>query len=289
MIAQIDEHEIAMIAYSVNPAGKASRFSYVGGPQGFACSCSVSVHIGKSLGCQKAFPQRARAAAEKHTVSDPMSSTAPTHIHRKAGSGKEILVTIDRSMRRILLAILFATATLIGSQPDSKASDKPVVAFLEAVKAGDTSAVEAGLTAGIDVEAKDWAGWSALAWASLLLHNDIIVTLLDAGADIEYLSKGGKNSGRPLMMAAKKYKGISTVKLIVERGADVNGTDQYGRTALMIAARYGRKEIVNYLLDQGADPNAQSRIDSVRSALSIALKRNHMDVAAQLQHAGATQ
>lgn len=192
-------------------------------------------------------------------------------------------------MRRLILFTFLALAPLFGLPQPAGAADKQVLAFLEAVKAGDQPAVEAALAAGIDVEAKDWAGWSALAWASLLLHNDIVVTLLDAGADIEYVSEGGKNSGRPLMMAAKKHGGLPTVKLLVARGADVNGTDQYGRTALMIAARYGRYDTVDFLLDQGADPNAESRLSGLRSALSIAKKRNHMDVIGRLRNGGATQ
>lgn len=243
----------------------------------------------RCLGCRKQARLRVWAAAEKHTVRDPMSSAAPGLNHREAGSGVGFLVKSERTMRRILLIILLSLAPWVGPHPISQAADPQVLAFLEAVKAGDGPTVEDGLAAGIDVDAKDWAGWSALAWASLLLHNDVVVTLLDAGADIEYLSKGGKNSGRPLMMAAKKHRGLPTVKLLVARGADVNGTDQYGRTALMIAARYGRYEIVDFLLDQGADPNATSRISGLRSALSIAKKRNHMDVVGRLQHAGATQ
>jgi hypothetical protein len=69
--------------------------------------------------------------------------------------------------------------------------------FLEAAKTGDTKVIRTLLAAGVDVQAGDWAGWPALNWAALMLQNETIEILLDAGADIEYLAKGGKNSGRP--------------------------------------------------------------------------------------------
>ncbi len=160
-------------------------------------------------------------------------------------------------------------------------------AFLEAAKAGDNAALRTMLAAGMDVHVVDWAGWPALNWAALMLRNESIEILLDAGADIEYLAKGGKNSGRPLMMAAKKYNGLDTVKLLVARGADVNGADQYGRTALIMAARYGRIEIFRFLLSRGASPNAESIMQKWKTPLIAANLRGHDEVAALLRQAGA--
>lgn len=160
-------------------------------------------------------------------------------------------------------------------------------AFLEAAKAGDTDAVRSFLAEGVDVLVDDWAGWPALNWAALMLRNDTIETLLESGANIEYLAKGGKNSGRPLMMAAKKYNGLETVKLLTAHGANINGTDQYGRTALTMAARYGRVETVRFLLTQGAHPNAKSIMQKWNTPLIAARLRGHKDVVSLLIKAGA--
>ena len=162
-------------------------------------------------------------------------------------------------------------------------------AFLEAAKTGDNETIRALLAEGVDIGMKDWAGWPALNWAALMLQNESIEILLDSGADIEYLAKGGKNSGRPLMMAAKKYAGLATVNLLVARGADVNGSDQYGRTALIMAARYGRIETVRILLSQGADANAESIMRKWKTALIAAVLRGHDDVALLLREAGAVR
>ena len=159
--------------------------------------------------------------------------------------------------------------------------------FLAAAKAGHASTVSSFLAQGVNVNVEDWAGWPAINWAALMLRNDTIEILLESGADIEFLAKGGKNSGRPLMMAAKKYNGLETAKLLVARGADVNGADQYGRTALIMAARYGRIQTVHFLLSQGADPNAESIMRKWKTPLIAAQLRGHEDIVSLLIEAGA--
>ena len=166
-------------------------------------------------------------------------------------------------------------------------AEERTISFLEAVKGGDTDAVRVFLLKGVDVQSADWAGWPALNWAALMLRNETIEILLNSGADIEYLAKGGKNSGRPLMMAAKKYNGLETVKLLSAHGADVNGTDQYGRTALTMAARYGRIETVRFLLSKGANPNAESIMQKWKTPLIAARLRGYQNVVSLLIEAGA--
>ena len=46
----------------------------------------------------------------------------------------------------------------------------------------------------------------------------------------------------------------ATVMLHLQRGADVNSTDDKGRSALVLAAEKGRAEICRILLEAGADP-----------------------------------
>lgn len=168
-------------------------------------------------------------------------------------------------------------------------AEERAAAFLEAAKTGNTDTLRALLNEGVDVHVADWAGWPALSWAALMLRNESIEFLLDSGADIEYLARGGKNSGRPLMMAAKKFNGLDTVKLLVSRGADVNGADQYGRTPLIMAARYGRIEVVRFLLSHGALPNAESIMRKWKTPLIAAYLRGHEEVAAVLRKAGAVR
>jgi|TARA_Y100000814_G_C12319808_1_gene397890 ankyrin repeat protein len=159
--------------------------------------------------------------------------------------------------------------------------------LIKATKEGNVSLVTNILERGTPVDTTDWAGWTSMHWAALLLKNDVIKVLLDAGADIEKIGKGGKNSGTPLMMAAKKYNGQETIKILLMNGADVNGSDQYGRTALIIASRYGRKKTVQILLDSGADVTRISTLRSWRTALQVAKHRGHQSIVNILREAGA--
>ncbi len=183
--------------------------------------------------------------------------------------------------RQFIYSLVFVVFTLPAF------AEERADAFLEAAKSGNNAALRTMLAAGVDVHVADWAGWPALNWAALMLRNESIEILLDSGADIEYLARGGKNSGRPLMMAAKKYQGLDTVKLLAARGADVNGADQYGRTALIMAARYGRIEIVRFLLSRGANPNTKSIMQKWKTPLIAANLRGHTEVAELLRQAGA--
>lgn len=49
---------------------------------------------------------------------------------------------------------------------------------------------------------------------------------------------------------------LELVKLLVEKGQDVNAADNYGITPLMVAANLGDIEIVKYLISKGADLGA---------------------------------
>ena len=88
-----------------------------------------------------------------------------------------------------------------------------------------------------------------------VLVNDVQLARvrLNQGAD--------PNTGRdlyegPLLKIAAELGYLEIVKLLLDRGADLEATDDLGQRALMREAHYGRLEIVSCLLDQGAEINA---------------------------------
>jgi len=167
------------------------------------------------------------------------------------------------------------------------AGEKKSSRLIAAAKAGDAEMVSNMLNNGLKVDTADWAGWTSLHWASLLLKNNVIKVLLKFGADIERVGEGGKNSGTPLMMASKKYYGLKTVQFLLMSGANVNGEDQYGRTPLIIASRYGRLKIVRMLIEYGANVKHSSKLNSWKTALKVAEDKGHIDIAIMLRNAGA--
>lgn len=83
---------------------------------------------------------------------------------------------------------------------------------------------------------------------------DDLTLLLDAKTDIEERIAGET----PLMLAAKNGH-VDAVKLLLERGAQINARNpetpdsKKGMTALMLAAQQGHDEVVRVLLEHGAD------------------------------------
>lgn len=75
-------------------------------------------------------------------------------------------------------------------------------------------------------------------------------------------------SGPPLVEAAR-YGHLEIVRLLLDKGADPDGTDKYGNTALMEAADEGHAELIQLLTGRGADPNLETK--PYRTALSKAI------------------
>ncbi|MBD2731522.1 ankyrin repeat domain-containing protein [Nostoc sp. FACHB-892] len=86
---------------------------------------------------------------------------------------------------------------------------------------------------------------------------DKIQLILDAGADINYQSLDGYDvlinamHGRDILQDQNL---ISTLNLLISRGAAVNGMSSYGESAIKVAAQVGRFDAVKLLLNAGANP-----------------------------------
>jgi ankyrin repeat protein len=101
---------------------------------------------------------------------------------------------------------------------------------------------------------------------------------LDHGADV---NKGG---GTLLRLAVEGGQG-DVVKLLLEKGANVNATNVDGGTPLMMAATYGHADIVKLLLPKVTNVNA---VDVQKeTALYKSVVEKHIDVVRLLLAAGA--
>ncbi len=94
---------------------------------------------------------------------------------------------------------------------------------------------------------------------------ELVQLLLDHGADPKIVSKDRETSLEAAAGAAfingynrqhTPEERLAVVKLLVEKGEDVNWADGYGITPLMGAANLGDEAIVQYLIDKGADLGA---------------------------------
>ena len=84
---------------------------------------------------------------------------------------------------------------------------------------------------------------------------------------------------------ATKQGDLEQVRLLLEKGADINAKDRYNQTALMNAAHAGQIELVRLLIERGAELDTTAKYNL--SALMLSLIAHHTEVARLLIEAGA--
>ncbi|MBL8115639.1 MAG: ankyrin repeat domain-containing protein, partial [Acidobacteria bacterium] len=160
--------------------------------------------------------------------------------------------------------------------------------FIEAAEKNDVELLQVFFDAGMDANAKDQYGRTAIMGAAERGRIGAIKLLLEKGADPNYyppsfdsplliaaqhgeseairvLVAGGANvdqpagatqGGTPLTRAADVDQ-WDAVKALIDLGADPNLTYD-STTALFKAAEKGNEPIVRFLLEKGADPNKRA-------------------------------
>ena len=127
---------------------------------------------------------------------------------------------------------------------------------------GDVDVLERCHEAGTidDIDKRDCVGMSMLDRALTYGHSpDFVRKLVELGASVTRVSGGG---GTPLHSVASSLRfggrNCEIVKLLLDRGAQVNAQCKNGWTALMGAANHGSVDVVRTLLSRGADPTLRT-------------------------------
>jgi uncharacterized protein len=122
-------------------------------------------------------------------------------------------------------------------------------------------------------------GWPLLHLAAAFGDEATARTLLDAGAEVGQVSETPMRN-QALHAALALSKDADVVRLLIARGADVNGVQTAGYRPLHQAAVAGREDLVRLLLDAGADKTA--RCDRGKTPAEYARERGHAELAALL-------
>ena len=187
----------------------------------------------------------------------------------------------EESTRRTLLVIVTLFLTTFAGLATAQDKDET---FIYAAVEGDLKKVEAFLNEGAKVNAKGQeSNRTALMWASLRGHFDVVRLLLEKNADVNARDDNGETA----LLSASGKGGIDVVRLLLEKGADVHARDKNGRSALMTPSWLGQTDVVRLLLEKGIDVNAADK--NGRTALMWASEQGHTEVAELLKNHGATK
>jgi len=155
--------------------------------------------------------------------------------------------------------------------------------FIERARRGNAAAVRLFLAAGMNVDARDGNGRTALMaatgpWPS---GADVICVLLGAGAAVNARDFEGKTA----LVNASSFVNAHPMKMLLDAGADPNVQTDNGWTPLMLAAQSGQANTVRVLLDAGA--NVLFRNGEGKTALSVAFRKEGNEVVSILEKAAA--
>ena len=156
-----------------------------------------------------------------------------------------------------------------GADTSLKPSNEDQTALMIAALEGFTECLRLLLTYKADLETLNSDGDTALMLAAVYRNNDCVRLLLKHGANVHHRLYNGNT----ILIEAVEYTAddednddsnyeddgdrsyITTVRLLLEHGADVNAVGQHGEFALRMAPMHKVTVCVKMLLEHGADPN----------------------------------
>jgi ankyrin repeat protein len=153
----------------------------------------------------------------------------------EAGMGRSINFTTI-----LVIMVLVALFSSCGKSPEEARRELRQMnveysenSFIKSAKEGDILAIRLFLNAGMNPNAKDGEGKTALIAASEAGRDQVVKLLLAKGADIE--AKDNERDATALLWASAKEK-TKTMRILLDKGANIRAKDKDGDNALIRAA-----------------------------------------------------
>nr|XP_030738627.1 M-phase phosphoprotein 8 isoform X6 [Globicephala melas] len=142
----------------------------------------------------------------------------------------------------------------------------------DAVKNGDYITVKFALNSSeeYNLDQEDSSGMTLVMLAAAGGQDDLLRLLLKKGAKVN----GRQKNGTTALIHAAEKNFLTTVAILLEAGAFVNVQQSNGETALMKACKRGNSDIVRLVIECGADCNILSKHQN--SALHFAKQCNNV-------------
>ena len=124
-------------------------------------------------------------------------------------------------------------------------------------------------------------GFTPLGFAAYFGHIELVKIMIERGADVNFHSKNAQNVA-PLHSAVSA-KHTEIIDLLIKNGADINAKQENNVTPLMQAAHHGDIEMVRKFLELGANKSAVT--SDGKTALTYAEESQSEEVISLLRQA----
>ncbi|CCG52957.1 Protein of unknown function containing ankyrin repeat signature [Flavobacterium indicum GPTSA100-9 = DSM 17447] len=121
--------------------------------------------------------------------------------------------------------------------------------------------------------------WTPLCYACFIGNSKAVKLLIEKGANVNYKDSNGQT---PLILASITGN-IEEIALLLKAGADINGVDMNNSSALIHASAEGNLLTVKYLVDQGCELEPKN---GGQNALDFAIFYQHQQVIDYLTEKG---
>jgi len=171
-----------------------------------------------------------------------------------------------------------------GANIDSRSTELSSTPLQIAARHGEAEIVRYLLEKGADVNARNRLGDTALSKLTRFGWQEpaaMAAILIDAGAD----PNARNNDGATALIYGAAANEVSFLRLLVDRGAAVDSPENHKvGSPLFVAARFGALDAVRLLLERGADVNFNTEGGT---PLDAAVRSGHDDIVAVLRARGA--
>jgi len=209
---------------------------------------------------------------------------------RLIGAGADVKAANRYGVTPLYLACQNGSAAMLekllaaGADPNATVT-LGETALMTVARTGNIEAARVLLAHGAALEAREqWRGQTALMWAAAEGHPGMVRELIARGADVnarsavqhwerqvtaepreKWLPPGGLT---PLIFAARQGC-LECVRILADKGADLNAQDPDGISAVLSAAINGHYDVGIFLVERGANPNVAD--ETGRTALYAAV------------------